>query len=153
MKSKIKFVILGPMNEEIKNEIKEKIIKLNLKQNIEIKGYVEDADREIKKSKIMLAPVEIGSGIQNKAIVGLKFGLPIVCSSLIKNSIDPDDKIESIIVAHNEREYVDRIENLLDDKIKLKRFREISIEAYNKYAEYTMQQNRKVVDFVRGLIK
>jgi glycosyltransferase involved in cell wall biosynthesis len=153
IKRKIKFVAVGPINNETKNEIKRKIIKLNLNHDIEIKGYVEDADREIKKARIMLAPVEIGSGIQNKAIIGLKLGLPIVCSPLIKNSIDPDDKIESIIVAHNEKQYAERIERLLENEAKLKRFRKISVEAYNQYAKYTTQQNKKFINFIRKLIK
>lgn len=61
---------------------------LNLSSsNIIITGFVEKIENEISNSCLCVAPVRIAAGIQNKVLVSMGCGVPIVMSSLISQPI------------------------------------------------------------------
>jgi len=51
-------------------------------KNINIIGYVEDIDNYIKKSTITVVPLKIGTGVKTKIFESLKFGIPVVATSI-----------------------------------------------------------------------
>lgn len=55
--------------------------------NVKILGFVEDINLAISDSCITVAPVRVAAGIQNKVLVAMGCGVPVVLSSLISKAI------------------------------------------------------------------
>ncbi len=55
--------------------------------NIIVTGFVDDLGATISDSCLTVAPVRIAAGIQNKVLVAMGFGLPVVLTSLIAQGI------------------------------------------------------------------
>jgi len=67
------------------------------------------------QSKIMLAPMLISIGLQNKILQAMAMKIPVVCSSLANNAIKaPVNKC--ILEANEPSEYAEKINLLLNDK-------------------------------------
>jgi len=89
-------------------------------KNIKITGWVNDIRLSYLKGKIFIAPMMIGTGMQNKLIEAMALGIPCITSPLANNAIKGIHN-ESIIVAENKFEFVNGIQKLLsDDKFYLK---------------------------------
>ena len=56
-------------------------------ENIFVTGFVEDIERTICDACLTVAPVRVASGIQNKVLVAMSCGLPVVMTSLIASAI------------------------------------------------------------------
>ena len=97
------------------------IMKLARKNsNIKVTGWVNDIRTSYLKGKIFIAPMMIGTGMQNKLIEAMALGLPCITSPLANNAINGIHN-ESIIVAENKFEFVNGIQKLLtDDNFYLK---------------------------------
>jgi polysaccharide biosynthesis protein PslH len=94
------------------NTIK-KLVKEN--PNIELTGWVEDIRNSYSRGKIFVAPMMIGTGMQNKLIEAMAMGIPCVTTSLANNAIKGKHK-ESIMVANTKEEFIMAIEELLNNK-------------------------------------
>lgn len=94
------------------NSIK-KLIKDN--PNIELTGWVKDIRTSYSRGKVFVAPMMIGTGMQNKLIEAMALGIPCVTTSLANNAIKAVDK-ESILVADNEDQFINAIKELLNNK-------------------------------------
>lgn len=66
-------------------------------------------------SKILLAPMNISIGLQNKILQAMAMRIPVVCSSAANASIDAVPGI-SILEANTPEEYKDHILRLVDDE-------------------------------------
>lgn len=62
-------------------------IKRLAKANIHVTGFVENLHYFISDCCLAVAPVEIAAGIQNKVLVAMGCGIPVVMSSLISKAI------------------------------------------------------------------
>lgn len=67
------------------------------------------------QSKIMLAPMLISIGLQNKILQAMAMKIPCVCSSLANNAIKAPNNI-CILEANYPEEYVEKIQLLLENK-------------------------------------
>ena len=95
-----------------------KLVRNN--SNITITGWVNDIRSSYLKGKIFIAPMMIGTGMQNKLIEAMAMGLPCITTPLANNAIHAIHN-ESIIVAENKFEFVNGIQKLLrDDDFYLK---------------------------------
>lgn len=56
-------------------------------ENIIVTGFVDDIYQSISDSCVAVAPVHIAAGIQNKVLVSMGAGIPVVLSSLISTAI------------------------------------------------------------------
>jgi len=79
------------------------------------------------QSKIMLAPMLISIGLQNKILQAMAMKIPCVCSSLANNAIKAPNNI-CILEANNPEEYVEKVQMLLENNELLN---EIVENAYN----------------------
>ena len=93
---------------------------------VEISGWVFDIRENFAKSKILVAPMQISIGLQNKLLEAMAMQLPCVTSTLANNALGakPD---EQILVANTPEEYVQCIVELLQNEAKA---REIAINGY-----------------------
>ncbi len=55
--------------------------------DIIITGFVDDLEGFIKDSCLLVAPIRVAAGIQNKVLVGMGCGVPVVMTSLISHAI------------------------------------------------------------------
>lgn len=64
-------------------------IKALQSENIIVTGFVDDLYGYISDSCCNVAPVRVAAGIQNKVLVAMGCGLPVIMSSLISKGIPP----------------------------------------------------------------
>ena len=64
-----------------------KIQNLNNDKNIIVTGFVNDLEGMISDSCLAVAPIKIAAGIQNKVLVAMGCGIPVVMTSLISKAI------------------------------------------------------------------
>lgn len=74
-----KFYIVG-------SQPSQKILEL-ASDNIIVTGFVDDLASSISDSAIAVAPVRVAAGIQNKVLVAMGCGLPVVLTELISKAI------------------------------------------------------------------
>mgnify|MGYP006386300603 FL=1 len=69
------------------------------------------------QSRIFIAPMRIGTGLQNKLLEAMSMRLPCITTSLANNSLHAEDNKE-ILVGNNAEELANNIITLLTDKEK-----------------------------------
>ncbi len=80
-----------------------------LKSNeIEVSGWVDDIRDAYSSAKIFVAPMFIGSGLQNKLLEAMAQGIPCVTSSLANNALGAKAG-ESILIAEKKEEFAEKI--------------------------------------------
>jgi len=90
------------------------LTKLNQK-NITVTGWVDDIRPFYAASKIFLAPMQIGTGLQNKLLEAMSMGLPCITSNLANSALNAKPNVE-ILVADNAEEVARHIVTLMEDK-------------------------------------
>ncbi len=83
-------------------------------KNVEITGWIDDMREVIAQSKIMVAPMLIGTGLQNKLLQAMAMKIPCVTSALANNALGAEN-MESILVARNPEDYAKAIKLLLQN--------------------------------------
>jgi sugar transferase (PEP-CTERM/EpsH1 system associated) len=93
----------------------EKIKKLQLKEGIEVTGFVDDIKPYFDKANIFIAPFRIARGVQNKVLQAFACGLPVIASSMgaegIRCSVEQD-----ILLADTPEQFINRIEQLTNNQ-------------------------------------
>lgn len=87
---------------------------------VEITGWVLDIRENFAKSKILVAPMQISIGLQNKLLEAMAMQLPCVTSTLANNALGAKPN-EQILVADTPEQYVQCIIELLQDEAKAKK--------------------------------
>ncbi len=83
--------------------------------HVEVTGYVEDIRDYYAKSKLFLAPLEIGSGLQNKLLEAMAMKLPCITSPLASEPLKAEAN-RDLLICNSVLGYVDAIDNLLKNK-------------------------------------
>lgn len=80
-----------------------------------ITGWVDDMKEYYEKSKIFIAPMLIGTGLQNKLLEAMAMNLPCITSSLAGDALKatPD---KEILIGNTPKEFAGHINNLIKDK-------------------------------------
>ena len=78
-------------------------------------GWVEDMKEYYSQTKLFIAPMRIGTGLQNKLLEAMAMNVACITSPLANQALRAKDK-EEIFIANNAREYADCIIKMLDDK-------------------------------------
>ena len=85
-------------------------------KNVEITGWVDDIRNIIAQSKIAVAPMLIGTGLQNKLLQAMAMQIPCVTSTLANNALGAVHG-ESILVGRTTEDYVKQVSSLLNNKV------------------------------------
>lgn len=83
-------------------------------ENFVITGWVEEINEYYAKSKIFIAPMLIGTGLQNKLLEAMAMQLPCITSPLVNNSLGAKADTE-ILIAENANAYAAYVFRLLED--------------------------------------
>lgn len=92
-------------------------VKKVASDNIIISGWLDDMRDAYAQSKVFIAPMRIGTGLQNKLLEAMSMRLPCITTSLANNSLHAENGKE-ILVGNDENELANHIINLLTDKVK-----------------------------------
>lgn len=100
----------------------ERVLALDNHKNVKVTGWVDDIRDSYRKGKIFVAPLFIGTGLQNKLLEAMAMGLPVITTTLANNALKakPD---QEILIANSAREFTDKIQLLLTDS---QRYQELS---------------------------
>jgi sugar transferase (PEP-CTERM/EpsH1 system associated) len=84
-----------------------------------ISGWVDDIRENFMKSRVLVAPMQISIGLQNKLLEAMAMQLPCVTSTLANNALGAKHN-EQIMVADTPEKYAHYIIELLQNEIKAK---------------------------------
>ncbi len=83
-------------------------------KNVVVTGWVDDVRDYYAKAKIFIAPMQIGTGLQNKLLEAMAMKTPCITSPLANNALGAAHNHE-IMVASSPSEYVNHIKTLLQN--------------------------------------
>lgn len=83
-------------------------------ENIHVTGWIDDIRMAYAKSKIFIAPMFSGSGMQNKILEAMAMGIPCITTSLANNAILAEHNTQ-ILLAENEKEMLEAYQKLKND--------------------------------------
>lgn len=84
-------------------------------KQITLQGWTEDIRTAYCQGRIFLAPMMIGTGMQNKLLEAMALGIPCITTDLANNAIKAING-ESILVANTKSEFIFAIEQLFNDE-------------------------------------
>ena len=93
-------------------------VKKVASDRIIISGWLDDMRDAYAQSKIFIAPMRIGTGLQNKLLEAMAMRLPCITTSLANNSLLASEEKNEILVGDNEQELAEHIITLLTNKDK-----------------------------------
>lgn len=82
--------------------------------NFKVSGWVEDIRDSYAQAKIFIAPMMIGTGLQNKLLEAMAMGLPCITTTLANNALKATPN-EQILIADNQEAFVNQIIRLMND--------------------------------------
>lgn len=106
IKPNVKLVIAGANPSQ-------RVLKLE-QDKVIITGWVDDIRDYYAKSHIFIAPMQIGSGLQNKLLEAMAMQIPCITSPLANNALKAIDR-ESILIGNDPESYKNHIIELLDN--------------------------------------
>lgn len=98
-----------------------RVLQLAKTKGVEVSGWMDDIRDAYAVGRIFLAPMLIGTGLQNKLLEAMAMELPCVTSHLANRSLKAENNKE-LLVGEDVNSYVTLILNLLEseeDRIKL----------------------------------
>jgi glycosyltransferase involved in cell wall biosynthesis len=84
-------------------------------KNIIVTGWVDDIRAYYAASKVFIAPMQIGTGLQNKLLEAMSMKLPCITSILANNALNAVDQ-KSILIAETPEQYKVAIDSLLTNQ-------------------------------------
>ena len=102
-------------------------VKKVASERIIVSGWLDDIRTAYAQSRVFIAPMRIGTGLQNKLLEAMSMRLPAITSPLANASLGakPD---EEILVGSNAKELAQHIITLLTDKEKAEH---LALAGYN----------------------
>lgn len=107
-----KFYIIGKNPPDKIKELSKK------NSNIVVTGFVDDPYELISKSKLMVAPMRLGGGIQNKVLEGMALGKTVLTMEKVKNPILGCENNKHILSVKNTEEYILKLNSILSNSDK-----------------------------------
>ena len=110
-------------------------VKKAASNRIIISGWLDDIRDAYAQSRVFIAPMRIGTGLQNKLLEAMSMGLPAITSPLANASLGakPD---EEILVGSNAEEMAQHIITLLTDKEKADRLAQAGFDFTNRVYDW-----------------
>ena len=83
--------------------------------DIIITGFVDDLEAFLQDACLLVAPIRVAAGIQNKVLVGMGCGIPVVLTSLISHAIPELHDGENCLIRDGEQPFADACLRLMGD--------------------------------------
>ena len=98
--------------------------------SITVTGFVKDLRPYFEKARVGIDPLRIGAGLQNKLLIGMSMGLPMVCTSIANEGIGAE-KGRHLLIADEPQAFAADVVELFRDQ---KKSQEIARQA-RRYVE------------------
>ena len=127
----------------------QKVLALRQKGVI-VTGWVDSMEEYYAKSKIFIAPMQLGTGLQNKLLEAMAMRLPCITSPLAGKPLEGVVDGKEIIICNTVTGYVDAVSILLNNPEK---YAEISENGYDfvksnyNWETMTAKLERVITDF------
>ena len=95
----------------------QRVSALALDDKIVVTGWVEDIRDSYAQGKLFLAPLFIGTGLQNKLLEAMAMGLPAITTPLANNALKAVHG-DSVIIANKADDFASAVIDLLDNAEK-----------------------------------
>jgi len=92
-----------------------KVLKLGAKPGVEVTGFVESAAHVLGNADVVVAPMRIGGGIQNKVIQAMALCKPVVTTTLAADGVGGTQGSD-YLVADSPEAFAKAVIKLLSDK-------------------------------------
>jgi glycosyltransferase involved in cell wall biosynthesis len=96
-------------------------------ENIDIVGWVDDSRDAFNQARIMIAPMFISIGLQNKILQAMAMEIPCVITSMANNALGATPESE-VLIADSPEDFKNQINRLLSDE---KLYETIKLNARN----------------------
>ncbi len=84
---------------------------------VEVSGWIDDIRDAYAKASVFVAPMQIGTGLQNKLLEAMAMKLPCVTSELANKALKAENNKQILIASDNDEQmYADSIIRLLTEK-------------------------------------
>lgn len=90
-------------------------LKKSASDNYIVSGWVEDIRDSYASAKIFIAPMMIGTGLQNKLLEAMAMGLPCITTTLANNALKAIPN-QQILIADTENDFLKQIDRLMNDE-------------------------------------
>lgn len=84
-------------------------------KNIHVSGWMDDIRDAYQQSRVFVAPMQIGTGLQNKLLEAMSMQLPCVTSQLANNALGAHEN-EEVLIGDDAQSYANHIFGLLNDE-------------------------------------
>jgi sugar transferase (PEP-CTERM/EpsH1 system associated) len=83
-------------------------------ERVTVTGWVDDMSDYYAKGKVFIAPMSIGTGLQNKLLEAMAMKLPCITSNLVNNALGAQNKV-SVLIGESPVQYAKLALTLLND--------------------------------------
>lgn len=90
------------------------MIKLGKLSGVTVTGSVPDVRPYIRGSALMVAPLNIARGTQNKILEAMAMGVPVVTSAIAAGGVDAES-VTHFLVANTPQEYADAVLSIVEN--------------------------------------
>lgn len=110
-------------------------IKKVASERIIVSGWLDDIREAYAQSRVFIAPMRIGTGLQNKLLEAMSMGLPAITTPLANGSLCAENGKE-ILVGSNAEELAQHIITLLTDKEKATQIAKAGFDFTNRVYDW-----------------
>ena len=110
-------------------------IKKVASERIIVSGWLDDIREAYAQSRVFIAPMRIGTGLQNKLLEAMSMGLPAITTPLANGSLCAENGKE-ILVGSNAEELAQHIITLLTDKDKATQIAQAGFDFTNRVYDW-----------------
>jgi len=127
----------------------QRLKKLENKPGITVKGFVKDIRPHIHEAVAYVSPLRYGTGMKNKILESMALGTPVLASPISCEGISVNHE-DNILIANNEEEYTQWIEQLILNNNLRKRLSENAYTMVKKHYNWTekSQQLQNLIETV-----
>ena len=86
--------------------------KISKMKNVSLWADVKDIKVSYCSARVFVAPLFIGTGLQNKLLEAMSLGVPCITTTLVNNSLQARDGVH-LEIANSSSEFIQKINNLL----------------------------------------
>ena len=104
-------------------------------ERIIVSGWLDDIRDAYAQSRVFIAPMRIGTGLQNKLLEAMSMRLPTITSPLANASLGAKPN-EEILIGSNAEEMANNIITLLTDKEKAERIAQAGFDFTNRVYDW-----------------
>ena len=116
---------------------------------VKVSGWMDDIRDAYSSAKIFIAPMRIGTGLQNKLLEAMSMRIPSITTKLANDALKAKDK-NQVLIGNSAEELADNIMVLLDDNDIYKLVADNGFDFVNK--EYSWEESTtKLENIIKGV--